>query len=76
MTGGFISEDKPRSNETVTVRDAQCIRQTERAICVRIGKRELWVPQSVVDDDSEVYARGDHGKLVVAAWFAEKEGLE
>ncbi len=36
----------------------------------------FWVPKSVIDDDSEVFALGHAGTLVVADWFAEKEGWE
>jgi hypothetical protein len=36
---------------------------------------EIWIPKSVIHDDSEVYKEGAEGKLVVARWFAEKEGL-
>jgi hypothetical protein len=35
--------------------------------------RDFWVPLSVIHDDSEVYADGHTGKLVVHRWFAEKE---
>lgn len=37
----------------------------------------FWVPKSVVHDDSEVWTTvGDHdeGELVVAMWWAEKNG--
>lgn len=56
---------------------AHAIKQTELALLVRFDdKRELWVPQSQIHDDSEVYAVGDTGKLVVARWWAEREGLD
>lgn len=77
MLRGFLSEDRQRDDaDDVVVVRAVCIRQTDRAILVRIGPRELWVPQSQVHDDSEVYQLGDDGKLVVKAWFARKEGIE
>lgn len=50
-------------------------RATDKALLVEhpdIGK--VWVPQSQIDDDSEVYAAGHEGELVVSAWFAEKQG--
>ncbi|HZR80433.1 MAG TPA: hypothetical protein VFD92_04975 [Candidatus Binatia bacterium] len=37
--------------------------------------RELWVPHSVIMDDSEVFEPGHEGQLVVKPWFAFKEGL-
>ena len=64
------------------VEDVLCINETDRAILVELcsdGSREVWVPKSVIDDDSEVFdstpsGRGP-GTLVVRSWFAEKEGL-
>lgn len=32
------------------------------------------VPKSVIHDDSEVWKKGQEGKLVVQLWFAVKEG--
>ena len=55
--------------------NVECLRATERAILCRIGNREVWIPQSQVDEDSEVYALGHRGKLVITEWFADKEGL-
>jgi hypothetical protein len=63
----------PRS--TITLEDVECVKETERALLCIIDGNEFWVPKSVVDDDSEVYAVGHEGKLVVHEWFAEKEGL-
>jgi hypothetical protein len=57
--------------------DAECIDESAKAIRVEFedGTR-TWIPKSVIDDDSEVYAMGTNGSLVVKDWFAEKEGLE
>lgn len=60
----------------VTIADVLCIHATERAIRVIIRGRPVWIPQSVVTDDSEVYAVGHRGTLVVQGWWAEKEGIE
>lgn len=62
---------------TIRIEDCRVVRATEKAILVSIGGEvEKWVPQSCVDDDSEVWKEGDAGALVVKAWFAEKEGLD
>lgn len=61
--------------EPVEFDGAECLKETDRAILCKVGKRELWVPQSQVHDDSEVYAKGHKGRLVIKAWFAEQEGL-
>jgi hypothetical protein len=59
-----------------TVRDVKCARETDKAIFVTDGAGwEMWIPKSQVHDDSEVYARGHEGDLVIKGWFAEKEGL-
>jgi hypothetical protein len=53
-----------------------CDRETELAIHVLFDDgTHKWIPKSVVDDDSEVYGIGHEGELVVAEWFALKEGL-
>jgi hypothetical protein len=57
---------------------AEPLRETERALLVVLESdgSERWVPKSVIDDDSECYStRGGAGDLIVAQWWAEKEGL-
>ena len=64
--------------ETVfVVRDAECIAETAAAIRVRAGDlaQDIWIPKSVLHDDSEVYESGTEGELVVMRWWAQKEGL-
>jgi len=61
------------------IENAKCIKQTSQAILVTapvFGKKEVWVPQSQVHEDSEVYEEGGEGTLVVSNWFAEKEGWD
>lgn len=36
---------------------------------------KVWVPRSLLGEGNEVNREGDHGKLVVARWLAEKKGL-
>jgi len=62
---------------TVRIEDCEIIKATDKAVLVRIGDEvEKWIPQSMVDDDSDIWKEGDKGDLVVKAWFAEKEGLD
>lgn len=63
-------------NEPVEIENAKCIRQTSAAILCVIGGREVWIPQSQVHDDSEVFQKNQEGTLVVTAWFARQEGFE
>ncbi len=59
----------------VRIGGVTAIRETEKALLCEIGGDEMWIPQSVIDDDSECYKEGDEGDLVVARWWAEKNGL-
>lgn len=62
-------------NDTVTFEKVTVKQETPRAILVAIGSGQVWVPKSVIHDDSEVYAMDTDGDLIVARWFAEKEGI-
>jgi len=61
------------------VGDALVLRSTEKALLCELTEqgKEVWVPKSVVHDDSEVYDDGEHsqGTLVLKQWFARKAGL-
>lgn len=56
-----------------------CSKETQKAILVTGGflEGEVWVPKSVIHDDSEVFDSTDNatGELVVKEWWAEKEGI-
>jgi hypothetical protein len=62
------------------VGDAIVLRSTVKALLVELVDhgRELWVPKSVLHEDSAVYDDGENsqGELVLVAWFARKEGLD
>lgn len=46
-----------------------------KALKVRTPKfGEVWIPQSCILDDSEVYEKGQRGKLIVKADYAEDKG--
>jgi len=70
-----MSRDSDNNTHTAEFDDTRCIAETTKAILVVIEGGEHWIPQSVVDDDSEVYRKGDTGKLVVSEWWALKAGL-
>lgn len=36
----------------------------------------IWFPKSQIDDDSEVWRKGDEGMLVVSAWIAQQKGID
>lgn len=61
--------------ETVEFDDVLCIAETDEAILVEIDGDQHWIPQSQVNDDSEVWSKGDEGTLIITRWIAEKKGL-
>lgn len=74
MTRGFRDEDDEDEPDD-RFEGVRCKRETDKALLVRINGENVWVPKSVVGDESEVYAEGHEGTLVLRHWFADKEGL-
>lgn len=54
---------------------ARGIKATAKALLCEIDGDEQWVPQSQIDDDSEVYEEGGEGALIVSEWWATEAGL-
>ena len=54
---------------------AKAIKETDKALLCDIEGEEMWIPKSVIDDDSEVYKEDDEGTLIISDWFARKKGL-
>lgn len=57
---------------------AVALRKTEKALLCDVGAKDgqpRWIPQSQIDDDSEVWKPGQSGELVISEWFALKDGL-
>lgn len=75
MARGFRDEDEHDSD--VFSCQSVCKRETLKALLVVIDGSELWVPKSVVHDDSEVFDAKDNdsGKLVLKRWWAEQNEL-
>ena len=56
--------------------DGECVQEGPKAIRVALETGEdIWIPKSLVHDDSEVWKEGQEGDVVVAEWWAEKEKL-
>ena len=57
--------------------DTKVLRQTPKAILVEIPDCDeaLWIPQSQVDDESEVWEEGQEGTLIISQWIAQEKGL-
>ena len=60
----------PELRDKVTFEDVLVIEETPLAIRCHIdGDRKsglFWIPQSQVDDDSEIWRTGDRGTLVIS----------
>jgi hypothetical protein len=59
--------------------DAKCVKETAKAILVEakdLPGGQLWIPKSVLHEDSEVNEEGDEGRVVIKTWWAEDNGLE
>jgi len=58
------------------------LRKTELALLVRLDDHdndEVWIPFSVIHDDSDLTddsEEEDEGLIVIAGWFAKKEGYD
>lgn len=50
------------------------VRTTDKALLVEIDEDEVWIPKSVIHEDSDVRDNGDEGDLVVQLWWAEANG--
>lgn len=61
---------------SVKIEDVSCIAQSEKACLMLIGLDEIWIPQSQIDEDSEVWKKGQDGTLVISDWIAEKKNLQ
>ena len=62
---------------TVEFENAEAIASSDKALLIQFEDREepVWIPQGQIHDDSEVYRRGDKGKLVLTEWIATEKGL-
>lgn len=69
-------EGPPEKEEPVEVANVTCLRETERAIQVRVGDLDpIWLPRGQVLEDSDVLHDGDMGTLRITAWIAKEKGL-
>jgi len=63
------------SAEPCEIGNGKCTRCTKLAILVVMSNGdEVWMPRSVIHDNSEVYDDGHDGKIIVHEWWAEERG--
>lgn len=65
----------PEFPKKAHLEDVYAVKKTTLALVCMIDDEEYVVPDSQIDDDSEVFDEGDEGTLVVNLWWAEKTGL-
>lgn len=65
-----------RKSEGVRVGGVMCVWETERALKCVVEGEEVWVPKSVVLEESEVREEGEEGDLVVERWFGVERGWD
>lgn len=57
---------------------ARILRDSDSGMAVLVEAPELsdpvWIPKSLIHDDSEVFEVGHEGTILIASWFAEKKG--
>jgi len=60
---------------SVTIPDVTVNKETDKALLCEIEGEEMWIPKSQIQDDSEVFAEGDEGDLIISEWIAKEKGL-
>jgi hypothetical protein len=65
----------PEFREKVWIKDVVVIKRTDKAALCLIEEDEVWIPQSQIDDDSEVWDEGDEGTLVISQWIADQKKI-
>lgn len=56
--------------------DVEVKHETEMAILCVVDGNEVWIPKSIIHDDSEVFKAGTTGRLIIPEWLAKAKGLE
>jgi len=73
-----VKEMTERSKEFidfVEVEDVTILKTTEKAALCLIGNEEIWIPQSQIDDRSEIWLEDDEGTLTISGWIADQKKL-
>ena len=65
----------PNFREKAEFFDVLVVDETTLAIKCVIDGTGWWIPQSCVDDASEIWKTGDEGTLVISEWLAKEKGL-
>lgn len=60
----------------VEVEVEDCLRETDKAVLLRIEDEEHWVPFSQIEDNNENLREGYSGRLYLTRWICEEKGIE
>ena len=60
---------------TTTLYGVTILKETASAVLVDIDGEEVWIPQSQIHADSQIWEEGDEGDLVISDWIAKDKGL-
>lgn len=63
----------PISEEIFSV-EAEVLRETLKAVLIKVYDEELWIPRSQLIDDDALPVRG-HALVKMTAWIAKEKGL-
>jgi hypothetical protein len=60
------------------IENARATGETDKGIWVVADDLDdsEFIPQSQIDDDSEVWKKGDEGTLIISDWLARERGWE
>jgi len=62
-------------DDAIAVEFDECKRETDRAVCLIVEDKTVWIPKSVIAPGFVPDVFDGPGRTWVAEWFAEKEGL-
>ena len=59
------------------IEDVKVLVEREMSLLCEIDGEEIWIPQSHITADSEVFDGNENseGTLIITAWLARKKGL-
>ena len=63
----------PKAEEIYSC-EAEILRQTMKAVLIKVDDEELWLPRSQLIDDEELPTQGE-ARVKMTAWLAKTKGL-
>lgn len=70
-----MAEIEEYDSKNVSIEDVTVKKETDKALLVKIGEEEMWMPKSQIHEDSSVFREGDEGQLIISKWIAEQKEL-